>query len=231
MDSTSSVGSAARAAIERKEDVESSDAGDNLPAEKSEKSSLQGNISAQGADTGSSTDVFEPEPSTRKTSSRSLSETQTSGDLGDKAKRKLSHSESVPKRKLSKQESQSQETLFKKYFPVRKTSLSESETQPAVSLSRKFSRDSSEPPSDSQPLVKEPIKPTIIRRLSRQESQGKVGRQNTLESSLALSHGAKRVSSQPSLPPQKEEEGATSPTEKDERGSRNSLMMPSETMC
>lgn len=239
MDSASSVDTATRNALERKDDFQS-EAGDVQCAEKSERSSLQGNISAQGVDAGSFTDVFEPETMTRKRSdaSRSFSEVQTSLDSGDTLKPRLSQSESLPKRKLSRQESQSQETLTKKFFPVRKTSLSESETQPAVPLTRKFSRDSSEPSPDSQPIIKEPFKPTIIRRLSRQESQGKVGRQNTLamDCSLALSYGSKRVSSQPSLPPQKEEE-TTSPTENQpssstgDKGSRNSLMMPSETMC
>lgn len=209
MDSSSSVDTGTRAALEGRDHEIQSETGDVLCVEKSERSS--------GGDMGSSTDVFEPEMSTRKRSdvSRSFSEVQTSADSNDTLKPRFSHPESLPKRKLSRQESQSQETLglTKKFF--RKTSLSESETQPAVPLTRKFSRDSSEPPSDTQPLVKEPIKPTIIRRLSRQESQGKVGRQNTLaiDCSLALSHGSKRVSSQPSLPPQKEEETISPSTE------------------
>ncbi|KAK6630175.1 hypothetical protein RUM44_005731 [Polyplax serrata] len=77
--------------------------------------------------------------------------------------------------------------------------------------------------------VKEPTKSAVGRKLSRQESQGKLGRQNTLALEFGGPHTSKKISSQPSLPPQEEEE--TSPLEKTEKGSRDSLMMPSETMC
>lgn len=200
-----------------------------------ERLSLQGNHSGQGGDGESSSEVFEGEDIVRKRSdlARSMSEVRDSVDSNETIKPRSGLFESIPKRKLSRQESQSHEALVKKVLSVRKTSLSESETQPPIIPIRKMSRDSIGGSSESefQPVVK----PNIIRRLSRQESQGKVGRQNTLaiDCTLAASHSTKRISSQPSLPPQQEEE--TSPNDNQatsgEKGSRNSLMMPSETMC
>lgn len=76
---------------------------------------------------------------------------------------------------------------------------------PIVPVQRAYPGDS----FDSEP------KPTIIRKLSRQESQGKVGRQNTLAIDMARQN---TVSA--SLPPPPEE-----------HGSQDSLIMPTETMC
>lgn len=95
--------------------------------------------------------------------------------------------------------------------------------------SRRYSQGSDGSANDYQ-LPQEHTRSTSARKLSRQESQGKVGRQNTLAMDIAgMAHGSKKISSQPSLPPQKEEEAP--PLGKDEKGSRDSLMMPSETMC
>lgn len=125
------------------------------------------------------------------------------------------------------QKSQQQEQVE---YPLKKSYSNRNSLESEGSVLMKRFSASSEISNEPQVQLKEQTKPTVARKLSRQESQGKVGRQNTLAMEFGgAAHTSKKVSSQPSLPPQEEEE--ISPPEKVERGSRDSLMMPSETMC
>lgn len=183
-----------------------SEPGETHPSKETELLSLQGNHSGPPGDADSSSEVFDGEEG-RRSSERAGHE---------EPERLRAPAEGGHRRRLSRQESHCLEVL-----PRRRNA---SDSEPGTS--QRCCRESEQPTKEQAP------RPTIMRKLSRQESQGKVGRQNLLaiECNLALSHASKRVSSQPTLPPQQEEDVAEN-AQKREKGSQDSLMMPSETMC